>query len=161
MAQTQAILNGVRNYFGPVDPKDTKIPAKQSKAKPEIMQIDFRYDDLPSNSTTDEGILKIPKGSFLVSARLIVLEAFVSGGLTTVDVGLVQTDGTAIDADGLFAALAKASIDAVGKVAVGAGALVGAVSSLTVDAQVKVAVATGPFTAGRGRLLVEYIPGVV
>lgn len=158
MAVTTAVLNGVRNIFGPVAAADNKIPSKATKLKTEIVAVDFRYDDLPTNSTTDEGILVIPAKSFLVSARLEVLEAFAGG--TSYDIGLVQTDGTAIDADGLFAALALASINGVGKWAVGAGALVGAVSSLTLDGQIKVA-ATGTFTAGRARLIVEYIPSAI
>lgn len=155
MAQTISNINGVRNYFGPVDPKDTKVPAKKTKLETEALVIDFRYDDLPAASSTDEGVLVIPAKSFIVSARLQVLEAFAGG--TSYNIGTAQTNGTAISAAGLFSALALASINTVGTWAVGGGALVGAVSSTTLDSQVTAA-ATGTFTAGRARLIVEYIP---
>lgn len=158
MAIASTILNGVRNIFGPRAAADNKWPSKSPKLKTEVFVVEFKYDDLPTNSTTDEGVLVIPDKSFIVSARLQVLEAFAGG--TSYDIGLVQTDGTAIDADGLFAALALASINGAGKTVAGAGALIGAVSSLTQNSQVKVA-ATGTFTAGRARLIVEYLPASV
>lgn len=158
MAVSDSIINGVRNIFGPVDAKDNNVPSKATKLKTEVYVCDFRYDDLPAASSTDEGRLVIPAKSFIVSARLEVLEAFAGG--TSYNIGTEQADGTDIDVDGLFAALALASIDTVGKWAVGAGALVGAVSSLTLDSHL-VAVATGTFTAGRARLIVEYIPSAI
>lgn len=160
MSQTIASLNGVRNYFGPQDPTHTKIPAKKSKVSTEMHVVEFRYDDLPAADANDQGILVIPKGSLIVSARLVVLETFAGG--TSYQIGTEQTDGTDIDLDGLItdANAPLASINGAGKWVVGTGALVGAVSSLTVDSQVKVT-ATGTFTAGRARLYVEIIPGVV
>lgn len=152
------IINGVPNQYGaPLEPSG--LPTKMSGVgSPEkVMVVDFKYDNLPSGSTTDAGIFQIPQGSFIVSAHLEVLTAFAGG--TSYDIGLVRaTDGTtAISAAGLFSAVALASINAQGKWAVGAGALVGAVSDVTYAGQIK-ATATGTFTAGRAKLYVTYIP---
>ena len=160
MAQTISNLNGVRNYFGPQDSKDAKFPSKATKLKTETFAVDFRFDGLPVGSIVDEGVLVIPKGSLFVSCRVQALEAFVGG--TGYDIGTVSAvDGTTpISAAGFFAQAstgAIAGINAVGKWIVSAGALVGAVSSLTLDSQLAV-VATGTFTAGRARLIIEYIP---
>ena len=160
MAQTIASLNGVRNYFGPQDPTHTKIPSKKVKQSTEELVVEFRYDSLPGADANDAGVLVIPAKSFIVSARLEVLEAFAGG--TSYTIGTEQTVGTDIDVDGFFtaAALLLATIDTVGKWTVGTGALLGTVSSLTLDSQV-VVIAAGTFTAGRARLIVEYIPASI
>lgn len=117
--------------------------------------IRFNYDNLPNYSSTDASVLSIPKGSVIVSASLQVETAFAGG--TSYAVGLYDSAGNAIDADGLItdANAPVANINAQYKVVVGSGALVGAVSSTSADGQI-VVTATGTFTAGRAKLVVKY-----
>lgn len=96
----------------------------------------------------------VPAGSLVRSAELIVDEAFVGGGTSTLDVGTYDADGTAIDADGLLAGVAEASLTA-DTLVVGAGAQVGAV--VNSDAYVSMTFGAAAFTAGSGKLVVEYI----
>ena len=98
----------------------------------------------------------IPQGAYILSARFQTIVAFAGG--TSYDIGLYDAAGAAIDADGLFDALLVAEINAVNEWADSSdftGALVGVDAGLTADAYL-VAAATGTFTAGKGRVLIEY-----
>ena len=89
-----------------------------------ILNYVFSYDDLPV-ATLDEAQQRIPANSFIVSATLRVLTA-IDGTTPTLTIGLVEKDGTTIDADGIDAAIAESAIDAVGETVLCDGALVGA-----------------------------------
>lgn len=149
---SKEILNGVPQYFGPSDSSPLKKPGRLSYEQEKTLRIDFDYANLPAVDANDVGILTIPAYAKIVSAELQVTTAFAGG--TSYDIGLTQPDGTAIDADGLFAALATASINAKGKWALGAGALVGA--SIGAAAGQVTAAATGTYTAGAATLFVKY-----
>lgn len=100
----------------------------------------------------------IPAGAYITAAYTIVDTAFTSGGAATLTIGLYQQDGTAIDADGIDAAIALTAIDAAGDVVVNNGALVGGV--LTVgsnDAYIAANYGTAAFTAGAAKVVVEFI----
>lgn len=64
------------------------------------VQLNWNYNKDGIPSTTDLTIRssKIPAGSAVLNARLVVLKAAATAA-TTVDVGLVDLDGNAIDAD--------------------------------------------------------------
>lgn len=111
----------------------------------------FRYDQLPT-ADLDALVQKLPAGSRVLSAKLIVQEDFVGG--TSLAVGTSQPDGTVIDADGLVAATVTATL-VDGAYVDGAGAQVGAATGLTTDACVTVT-AVGTYTAGEATLVVEY-----
>jgi len=158
------LINGVPHVFG-ATAVNSGLPAKTEVAVEQCMVVDFSYDNLPMATAAnfaDAGNQVIPRGSFIVAARIEAVTAFAGG--TSYDIGLVQADdgSTAIDADGLFAAAALllATINTSGKWLLGAGALVGAVSSTTKAGLIKVT-ATGTFTAGRAKLYVTYIPSSV
>jgi len=129
--------------------------------------VDLDYDDLPAytadlnNDGTNDGFAGddayIPAGSYITDARVIVEDAFTSGGATTLSIGLAQLDGTAIDADGIDATIAKAALGANNAVACD-GALVGGTATVGAnDAYVYTTVATGPYTAGKAKLVIKYI----
>lgn len=149
---------------------ENKLPSEFMIHKGETTQhIVFNFDDLPTNGL-DEAILRIPAEARIKSATLRVLVPFVGG--TSYNIGLVEPDGTVIDADGIDAAIITADINAVGETVICDGELV---QSFTVDAtggateapshlqptigdaagQV-VIVATGGFTAGKAVLEVVY-----
>lgn len=101
----------------------------------------------------------IPAGSYILSATLIVTTAATSGGTATLTIGLAQKDGTVIDADGIDATIALADL-AAAKVVKCDGALAGGVASIGANnayVYTTPTTAGNAFTAGRGRLVIEYI----
>lgn len=101
----------------------------------------------------------IPAGSYISGAYLIVTEAATSGGTATLTIGLAQKDGTVIDADGIDATIALADL-AAGKVVRCDGALAGGVASIGAAngyLYTTPTTAGNAFTAGKGRLVLEYI----
>ena len=134
----------------------------------QTMVVDINYDNLPAftvdrnNDGTNDGFsgadVFIPSGSYITRATLIVETAFTSAGATTLDIGLAQADGTVIDLDGIDAVIAKAALGASAVVLCN-GALVGGTASIGAnDAYLYTTVTTGPFTAGKAKLVIEYIP---
>lgn len=110
---------------------------------------DYLLDNQPQSA--------LPSGAQILDATLIVTEAFTSGGAATLTIGLYKEDGTtAIDADGIDAAIALTAINTVGEVVDCDGALVGGVA-LTADGYISVNVGTAAFTAGRAVLEIEYL----
>lgn len=100
----------------------------------------------------------IPSGALVTKATLTVLTAFTSGGSATLDIGLIGADGsTAVDLDGIDAAIALTALNAVGKQVTCDGALINGVA-LTADGQPYVKAGTAAFTAGKAELLIEYRP---
>tara|TARA_R110000868_G_scaffold208123_3_gene457511 strand:- start:475 stop:951 length:477 start_codon:yes stop_codon:yes gene_type:complete len=99
----------------------------------------------------------IPAGSYITRASLVVTTAFTSGGSATLGIGLQQADGTIIDADGIDATVAVAAL-AANKAVVCNGALVGGADGVGANgAYLSLVYATAAFTAGAGKLVIEYI----
>lgn len=101
----------------------------------------------------------IPAGSYIKKATLIVTEAATSGGTATLTIGLAEKDGTVIDADGIDATIALAALDA-NKVVLCDGALAGGTASVGADnayVYTTPTTSSNAFTAGKGRLVIEYI----
>lgn len=97
----------------------------------------------------------IPSGAIITKAWFVVDTAFTSGGSATLSIGLYQQDGTVIDADGLDATVAVATLVA-DAVVDGDGADVGTRVGAN-DAYVAFIYGTAAFTAGAGKLILEYI----
>ena len=118
----------------------------------------FDYDDLPGPGTTNLQ-LAIPANARIVSAKFEVITAFTSTSTTTdLTVGLQQSDGTEIDNDGLLSAtdLDQTVIANTGSLTTGSGALVGDTIG-SAAGELYVAPNVDDLTAGRGRVLVEYV----
>lgn len=101
----------------------------------------------------------IPAGSYILSATLIVTTAATSAGTATLTIGLAQKDGTVIDADGIDATIALAALGAT-KVVKCDGALAAGTASIgSANGYVYTTPTTAgdAFTAGRGKLVIEYI----
>ena len=100
----------------------------------------------------------IPAGSVIVGATLYMTAAATSGGAATLTIGTYNSAGTAIDADGIDATVAVTAIDAIADVVRCDGAQVtGVLGYLTADAYVGAIYGTAAFTAGVGKLVIEYI----
>lgn len=116
---------------------------------------------IATSSTYSVDNIFIPSGVRIEEVEIVVDTAATSGGSAALNIGLVDTDrSTAIDADGLVAALALTSIDAAGEKTVlrpgstSAGALIG-----TTTADVGYIVAdydTAAYTAGTITVRVRY-----
>lgn len=145
----ESATGGVRKNYGPRT-TENKVPSvhNQNGADREYV-VDFSYDSLPSASEVDNLVQSIAAGSLIKSAVLKVGTAWAGG--TSLSIGLAQADGTAIDADGIDAAVATASLTA-GAVIVCDGALIGA--SVGANPGQIVASTSGSYTAGTARLVV-------
>lgn len=120
------------------------------------VQLNWNYDKdgIPSSSNLTIRSSKIPAGSAILNARLVVLKAAATAA-TTVDVGTCELDGTAIDADGLLDGVA---LSAGVKDPVASEALIGTV--VTEDSYITVAPSAQTDAALGGLeavLIVEYV----
>ena len=110
-----------------------------------------------TNAEDDAGVLVIPANSLIVAAYYQVSgTAYTSGGAALLEIGVQGADGSTVDSDGLDT-LAVAALTA-NSCHVLDGALIGATVG-TADVQISLYVddAIAVFTAGKGRLIVEYI----
>ncbi|AAM28403.1 hypothetical protein [Vibrio phage VpV262] len=112
----------------------------------------FKFDQLPT-ATLDQLHQAIPAGSRVLSATLKTHVDFTATTAVSLNIGLQERDGTEVDNDGLFAALALPSANDFDD---GAGALVGAGTGLTVDAVVVVVPNVDDLLTGEATLVVEY-----
>ena len=111
----------------------------------------FGASDIDANDAV------IPAGSVILGATLVMTTAATSGGAATLTIGTYNSAGTAIDADGIDAAIALTVIDAAGDVVRCDGAQAsGVLGYLTADAHIGLIYGTAAYTAGAGKLIVEY-----
>lgn len=96
----------------------------------------------------------IPADSLLESAKLFVTTAF-AGATAVLDIGTYDSAGSAVDDDGIDAAIAVASLGDNVVIACD-GALIGTV--LASNQRIGLSYDTAAFTAGEAWLVVEYIP---
>lgn len=158
MAREQASI-GAAQHFGP---RETNTGLDNSVSTMGlILQRELYFDfeqanaGLPTtDADTDAGTLVIPANSIVVRAYLEVSTAFTSGGSATLELGVQGVDGSTVDADGLDT-LAVAALTALSWHVLD-GAIVGATVG-TADVQISIDDAVAVFTAGVGRLVVEYI----
>lgn len=109
-------------------------------------------------SNIDQLAPTLPANCIIVNADLVITSPFTSGGSATLTIGTYNAAGTAIDADGIDAAIALTAIDADGDVVQCDGAQVSGL--LTVGgaaAYVGWNWGTAAFTAGAAKLIIEYI----
>jgi hypothetical protein len=160
--------DGLRVRFGPLGTADQMEYMGHVTSGPETVEtysIDFDKDHLQgyTNLVTnnDQGVVTIPAGAQLVNAWVQCLVAFTGTGV--VDIGLEKaSDGTDVDLDGLFdgididvdLAATTDSLDMREHGGTNSGALLTDVLSAACVPQI--VLASGTFTAGRGRLVVQY-----
>jgi hypothetical protein len=158
MAFESNLIRGVQNHYGP------RITNGKfgSRADDELIKYaswQFTYDDLPA-SGTNKMIYTIPIGSKLLNAYFQVETAFAGG--TSYDIGFQDSAAaTVIALDGLWDALTLAEIDATETVVdslAHAGTNSGTCLVVPVPTAAQlVVVATGTFTAGAGRIVIQYL----
>ncbi len=98
----------------------------------------------------------IPAGSVIHRATLVMTTAATSGGAATLTIGTYNAAGTAIDADGIDATVALTAIDAIGETVRCDGAHLTTAGYVAENAYIGAIYATAAFTAGVGKLIIEY-----
>ena len=98
----------------------------------------------------------IPANAVIVAAHIVVDAAFTTSASGALNIGLYNAAGTAIDADGIDAAVAV-SVLAADDVVVADGILVGVANVGAANAYVDAWYSTGVFTAGSAKVVIEYI----
>jgi len=138
----------VVNHYGPRDTDASKGGQAKSTGQIKRAEWQFAYDDLPTYGSTNIEFA-IPANATIISSKWITGTAWAGG--TSLNVGLYQSNGTVIDADGLDAAITPTT---AGAVIDGNGALVGA--TIGANAGELTVAATGTYTAGTATVIVEY-----
>jgi len=98
----------------------------------------------------------IPAGSVILRADLVMTAAATSGGAATLDIGTYNSAGTAIVATGIDAAVALTAIDAIGETVRCDGTHTTTAGYVASDAYIGLKWNTAAYTAGVGKLYVEY-----
>lgn len=154
--------DGLRVRFG----TDLAVTAKSGSSSDNhqgsrrmVLTIDTQSDDFvvfgDADAFLSEPTSAFPDNAIIRSSTLIVLEAFTSAGAPTLDLGLKEEDGTEIDHDGLFAAIALGALATIGAEIVSVGALINTQLSANGFGSINVDVAD--YTAGKALVLVDYI----
>ncbi len=99
----------------------------------------------------------IPAGSLITRADLVMTTAATSGGAATLTIGTYNAAGTAIDADGIDATVALTAIDAIGETVRCDGAHLTVGGYIAENAYIGAIYGTAAYTAGVGKLYIEYI----
>lgn len=148
-ANTWTNADGLEVFFGTANTKNAEAGSIETKGRVRQVELKSYYDMDVTEADVKTAV--IPAGAHILSANLVVTEAYAGG--TSIDFGTITTDGVTADADALIAAVATASLTD-NAVVVGAGALVGAVTAEDINLTYE---HTGTFTAGESVLIVEYV----
>ena len=146
---------GMKVSYGAGEAKDSNgvVDVTHFGAVKQIQQvIDFDKEGMPSTEDLSIRSSKVPAGSAILSARLVVLQAAATAS-TTITVGTCKLNGTAIDADGLVASTALSA-----GVKAGEGALIGTV--VAEDSYISVAPSASTASALGGLkaiLIIDYV----
>lgn len=122
----------------------------------------FNYDDLPTYGTSKMELI-IPANSTILSAKLRILAAFTSTSTATdLTIGLHDSAGNEIDADGLITAAqaTQTTIAVVGSIIDGASGTAGALINKTIgstNGELVVTPTVADLLTGRGEIIVEYL----
>lgn len=147
-------VNGRQTHYGALS-SDNKFGGEVAEGGAQReLRLTFSYDDLPAADANNEMLASLPSGAAITEAYIKVLTAM-DGTSGTLTVGVSQADGGgAIDADGIDAAVAQASLTA-GAVITCDGALIG--GAALSEKGVIAATTGGTVTAGRFEVVVKYL----
>lgn len=99
----------------------------------------------------------IPAGSLIKRADLVMTTGATSSGSATLTIGTYNAAGTAIVAAGIDSAIALTAIDGVGETVRCDGTHTTTAGYIAENAYIGAIYGTTPFTAGVGKLYVEYV----
>jgi hypothetical protein len=149
---------GVQSHYGPRVVNNKFGGSLPSNGIVKSAMWDFAFDELPVGSTSNLEV-SIPANSTIISAKLYIDTAFTSTSTTSdLDIGLEQSDGTDIDANGLVTAseATQTTIALANSVITGAGALIGKTIGAAAGELMVIPTADDLLT-GQARVVVEYV----
>ena len=126
----------------------------------QVLVIDITFTGIGSSfgsANIDLNNPYIPAGSLIKRADLVMTTAATSGGAATLDIGTYNSAGTAIVATGIDAAIALTAIDAVGETVRCDGTHTTTAGYIAENAYIGLKYNTAAYTAGAGKLYVEYV----
>jgi len=99
----------------------------------------------------------IPAGSVILTATVVMTTPATSGGTPTLNIGTYNAAGTAIDADGFDAAVALTALNGAGETVRCDGAHLTTAGYLSANAYVGLVRSATTYTAGAGKLIIEFV----
>jgi hypothetical protein len=160
--------DGLSVRFGQDQARETSgMLGKASTTGPvEYMVVDLDWDKLPGPTTdlNNDGTANgysdqdayIPLGAYITAAWISTETTFAAAGAATLDLGFKDIAGNVLDLDAIDAVLSIAQLTATAGVNCN-GADVGGVLNAAIDSYVYSTVTTGPYTAGKAKLVIQYI----
>lgn len=159
MAYTTA--DGLRLKFGTEKATANKVGEYRTTGRLHEVQAKLTLTELGTASAIFGDVTLFPSGVRIEEVEIVAETAATSGGAAVLNIGLIREDRTtALDADGLVAALAITAYDAAGEKTVirvgstGAGALLG--TTLANKGYLVADYDTAAFTAGVIVVTVRY-----
>lgn len=157
MSYTNA--DGLRVLTGS-DQGTVKVQGVSASAMRQVLVVDLTFTGIGSSfgsTNIDLNNPYIPAGSVILSATLVMTTGATSGGSATLTLGTYNSAGTAIDADGIDATIALTAIDGDGETVRCDGAHLTTGGYISANAYIGAIYGTAAFTAGAGKLFIEYI----
>lgn len=133
-----------------------KVPTKSMYSEVAYVISGTDLEDAVGADDASIGFV-IPAGAHITEAFLYVTTAFTSGGSAVLDIGVYkQSDGTAVDDDGIDSGVAVGSLTDNAEIDCD-GALVN--TTLANDSTIHASYDTAAFTAGQATLVIKYFLG--
>lgn len=126
----------------------------------QVLVVDLTLTSLGTTFTSTNIDLNnpfIPAGSLIKRADLVMTTAATSGGSATLTIGTYNAAGSAIVAAGIDSAVALTAIDAIGETVRCDGTHTTTAGYIAENAYIGAIYATAAFTAGVGKLYIEYV----
>jgi len=126
----------------------------------QVLVMDITFTALGTTFTSTNIDLNnpfIPAGSLIKRADLVMTTAATSSGSATLTIGTYNAAGTAIVAAGIDSAVALTAIDAVGETVRCDGTHTTTAGYIADNAYIGAIYGTAAFTAGVGKLYIEYV----
>jgi len=126
----------------------------------QVLVMDITFTALGATFTSTNIDLNnpfIPAGSLIKRADLVMTTAATSGGSATLTIGTYNAAGSAIVAAGIDSAVALTAIDAIGETVRCDGTHTTTAGYIAENAYIGAIYGTAAFTAGVGKLYIEYV----
>ena len=126
----------------------------------QVLVVDLTFTSIGSSfglANIDLNNPFIPAGSLIKRADLVMTTAATSGGSATLTIGTYNAAGSAIVAAGIDSAVALTAIDAIGETVRCDGTHTTTAGYIAENAYIGAIYATAAFTAGVGKLYIEYV----
>lgn len=160
--------DGLKVKLGVTEATPTKTGSYGGVAAPyNCVEADLDLADLAATATSLDDTVKFPTGAVIEKVELVVLE-IADGASATLDIGLMQLDGTEENYDGLVDGATEAALDDTegatyeyyagsSSVAGGAaGTVIGDFNGVSEPCTLSAMYVTAAFTAGRVKIRVFY-----